>query len=81
MSHGSETLLANAQLLAHNELGQIHVEANGVVTLKINYLSLRLQADAFDALTALVRQAATELAESPADLPCVAPHSEPSTWH
>lgn len=81
MSQGPETLAAPAQLLAHNELGQIHVEASGVVTLKINYLSLRLQSDAFDALTALVRQAATELAESPSDQSGIAPHSETSTWH
>lgn len=60
---------ADPHLLAQNELGQIHVEANGVVILKINYLSLRLQADAFDALSALVRRASHELADQVADAP------------
>ncbi len=69
------------QLLAHNELGQIHVEANGVVTLKVNYLSLRLQADAFDALTALVKQAAQALDATVADGADSALSVDSTTWH
>lgn len=63
MSSCHATPPAAPHLLAQNALGQIHVETNGVVILKISYLSLRLQADAFDALSALVRRASHELAD------------------
>jgi hypothetical protein len=49
-----------------------------VVSLKIQYLSLRLQADAFDALRRLVHQAATSL--EPGSLeehPARPPHAAP----
>lgn len=64
-------------LLAHNELGQIHVHDDGVVSLKIQYLSLRLQADAFEALRILVQQAATSLASHP----CEETHPAPQLLH
>ncbi len=69
-------------LLAHNELGQIHVDDDGVVSIKIQYLSLRLQADAFDALRRLVHQAATSL--EPGSLeehPAHHPHAAPPCLH
>lgn len=81
MSQCQTTPQTDPQLLAHNELGQIHVEANGVVTLKVNYLSLRLQADAFDALTALVKQAAQALDATVADGADSALSVDSTTWH
>lgn len=69
-------------LLAHNELGQIHVDDDGVVSLKIQYLSLRLQADAFDALRRLVHQAATSLEPGPLEEhQALHPHAAPLCLH
>lgn len=61
MSDHNEPSPSLSTLLANNELGQIHVSEDGVVTLKIHYVSLRLQADAFGALNTLVQQAASSL--------------------
>lgn len=61
MSDRNEPSPSLSTLLANNELGQIHVSEDGVVTLKIHYVSLRLQADAFGALNTLVQQAASSL--------------------
>lgn len=61
MTDRNEPSPSLSTLLANNELGQIHVSEDGVVTLKIHYVSLRLQADAFGALNTLVQQAASSL--------------------
>ena len=61
MSDRNEPSPSLCTLLANNELGQIHVNEDGVVTLKIHYVSLRLQADAFGALNTLVQQAVSSL--------------------
>ena len=61
MTDRNEPSPSLSTLLAHNEVGQIHVDQDGVVTLKISYVSLRLQAEAFDALSTLVQHAAVSL--------------------
>jgi hypothetical protein len=53
-----------------------------VVSIKIQYLSLRLQADAFDALRRLVHQAATSLEPvPPEELQALHPHAAPPCLH
>jgi hypothetical protein len=68
-------------LLANNELGQIHVSEDGVVTLKIQYVSLRLQADAFGALNTLVQQAASSLEDVQAGAPAHSVATAPVHLH
>lgn len=82
MTDRTEPSPCASTLLAHNELGQIHVHDDGVVSLKIQYITLRLQADAFEALRSLVQQASTALESSlPQAHPASFKHDAPTRLH
>ncbi len=81
MSDRNELSPSISTLLANNELGQVHVSEDGVVTLKIQYVSLRLQADAFGALNTLVQQAVSSLEDVQAGAQSVCSATHPVHLH
>lgn len=71
MSKRHDDCHGRARPIAQSGVGAVSVCPCGVVTLTLQYLSLRLEPDAFHALVSLVLQAQTRLAA--ADLPAGSP--------